>query len=96
MHSVEGLGFAKVLSHIIGQLFQLLMDLSHELLAIIKVPLKKNRIDLSLFGFVRITILQTNVNVKLPSSSLILCCSSHQYHSCLDTLCRIIGLDTKS
>lgn len=66
---MEGLGFAEVLSHIIRQLFQLLVDLSHELLPIIKVPFKKG-IDVSLFGSVCFTItfiiLPTIINAKLP------------------------------
>lgn len=52
---MEGLSLAEVLSHIIRQLFELLVDLSHELLPIIKVPLKKG-IDVSLFGSVCFTI----------------------------------------
>lgn len=46
---MEGLGFAEVFSHIIRQLFQLLLDLSHELLPIIKVPFKIQKEDQSVF-----------------------------------------------
>lgn len=38
VHPVEGLGFAEVLADVLGQLLQLLVDLSHQLLPIIKVP----------------------------------------------------------
>lgn len=38
VHPVEGLGFAEVLADILGQLLQLLVDLSHQLLPIVKVP----------------------------------------------------------
>lgn len=38
VHPVEGLGFAEVLAHVLRKLLQLLLDLSHQLLPIIKVP----------------------------------------------------------
>lgn len=38
VHPVEGLGFAEVLADVLGQLLQLLVDLSHQLLPIVKVP----------------------------------------------------------
>lgn len=99
MHPVEGLGFAEVLPNIIRQLFQLLLDLSHKVLPVIKVPLKRG-INVSLFCSVRFTIsfiiLPTIINAKLPCLSYIVCgtfiaarwlsvisCSLHQYHSYL-------------
>lgn len=38
VHSVEGLGFAEVLAHVLRELLQLLLDLSHQLLPVVKVP----------------------------------------------------------
>lgn len=38
VHPVEGLGFAEILSYVIRQLFQLIVDLSHQLLPVVKVP----------------------------------------------------------
>lgn len=38
VHPVEGLGFAEVLAHVVGKLLQLLLDLSHQLLPVVKVP----------------------------------------------------------
>lgn len=43
VHSVEGLGLAEVFSHVIGQLFQLIVDLSHQLLPVVKVPEERKR-----------------------------------------------------
>ncbi|TNN36793.1 hypothetical protein EYF80_053038 [Liparis tanakae] len=38
VHSVERLGFAEVLAHVVGQLLLLVVDLSHQLLPVVKVP----------------------------------------------------------
>lgn len=38
VHPVEGLGFAEVLAHVLRELLQLLLDLSHQLLPVVKVP----------------------------------------------------------
>lgn len=38
MHPVEGLGYAEIFTHIFWQLLLLLVDLSHQLLSVIKVP----------------------------------------------------------
>jgi len=38
VHPVERLGFAEVLAHVVGQLLLLVVDLSHQLLPVVKVP----------------------------------------------------------
>ena len=49
VHSVEGFCFAEIFTHIIRQLFLLLVDLSHQLLSIIKVPERKESLSILIF-----------------------------------------------
>lgn len=42
VHSVEGLCFAEIFTHVLWQLFLLLTNLCHQLLSIIKVPSKSS------------------------------------------------------
>lgn len=59
VHPVEGLGLAEVVSHILRQLFLLVLDLHHELFPVIKEPFfrrKKQRRYRSLSLFVSIFV----------------------------------------